>query len=221
VKHAALPTAAFSTFHVLPSRHTARRHWPAASLAVYACQPASLQCPSACAEPCGSPGACIGGASCALPIPAAHLLVWSRDDSRRPWRRSQTWPASGWQWQWQWQRMFRELPADPLAATLTVDRSLMGCSLLGHYSLPTAAGQALEHPSSPQTCRAYCTVTPRLDSAAATTRTLLSRPSHAPITASPQSSVLSPPRDPRQSQFGNLQFCVWPRGQRRARKGPR
>jgi hypothetical protein len=125
VKRTVLPTAAFNAFHVLPSRHTARGHWPAASLAVPACQPAWLQCPPACAEPCGSPGACIGGASCALPIPAARLsclvLVWSRDESTtlaglgvgaEPGR-----PAAG-----TVGRLAANVPAG-LAATLTLSRT--------------------------------------------------------------------------------------------------
>jgi len=67
------------------------------------------------------------------------VLVWSRDDPRRPWRRSRTWPASG----GHRGRLAANVPAG-LAATLTpsrtdrrrVDRSLMGCSEVLEHSLP-------------------------------------------------------------------------------------
>jgi hypothetical protein len=85
------------------------------------------------------------------------VLVWSRDDPRRPWRRSRTWPASGGHGG---RLAANNVPAG-LAATLTpsrtdrrrVDRSLMDyctASLLEH-SLPACqpASQALEHPSFP------------------------------------------------------------------------
>lgn len=176
MKRTVLPTAAFNTFHVLPSRHTARGHWPAASLAVPACQPAWLQCPPACAEPCGSPGACIGGASCALPIPAARLLVWflfgrattlaGLGVGAGPGR-----PAadSG--------RLAANVPAG-LAATLTLSRTDVGGRSFADglqrrcWSIRCQpASQALEHPSLPPPNSP--SLTPRLDSHSAAAIALL------------------------------------------------
>lgn len=103
--------------------------------------PACQQCPPACAEPCGSPGACIGGASCALPIPAgtSSCLV------------ARLSPALASELNLAGQRLAlaANVPAG-LAATLTlsrtVGRSLMGCSLLEH-SLPA------RQPASLQACQ--------------------------------------------------------------------
>jgi len=120
------------------------------------------------------------------------LVARQVDDPRRPWRRSRTWPASGLaQWA-DWQRMFQQvwLPRSRCPGrTAAVDRSLMGCSeAAGAFaaSLPACqpACQALEHPS--------LKLPPKLAEFDSKARLPLGgghRPSHAPISASPHSSV--------------------------------
>jgi hypothetical protein len=139
VKRAGLPTAAFRAFHVLPSQHTARGHWPAASLAVH-CLPACLP-----AVPAGMRGAlwfswglhwrCI----MRFTYSSGHVVLFGRATlaglgvGAKPGR-----PAVGSECSSRF--------GCHAHAVRTVGRSLMGCSLLEH-SLPAC------QPASLQACQ--------------------------------------------------------------------